>query len=89
METGDKEVIARLNLQYLMLNWRNVFCYVIFYDRDDGDYLRIKNIPDTAEAKELLKSIGLDVFYDDVDSVKTAAASKSSLAKGCERTRVV
>jgi hypothetical protein len=57
--------------------------FAIFYDCKDDDYLRIKNIPDTAEAKELLKSIGLDIFYDDVEAVKTAAATKSSLAKGC------
>jgi hypothetical protein len=62
--------------------------FAVFYDYNDGDYLRIKNISDTAEAKELLKSIGLDMFYYDVESVKTAAA-KSSLAKGCKWSNVV
>ncbi|HYO05480.1 MAG TPA: hypothetical protein VER14_00670 [Phototrophicaceae bacterium] len=62
--------------------------FAIFYDCKDGDYLRIKNIPDTAEAKELLKSIGWDVRYGDVESVK-AAAAKSSLAKGCKWSNVV
>ncbi len=62
--------------------------FAIFYDYGDDDYTRIKNIPDTAEAKKLLKSIGLDIFYDDVESVRTAAA-KSSLAKGCRWSNVV
>ncbi len=88
MESYDKEIIAWLNLQYVMLNWWNVFCYVIFYDFKDGDYLRIKHIPDTVGAKELLKSIGLDIFYDGVESMK-AAASKSSLAGGCRWPNVV
>ncbi len=33
--------------------------FAIFYDYDNDDYLRIKNISDSAEAKKLLKSIGL------------------------------
>ena len=61
--------------------------FAVFYDCKDGDYLRIKNISYTAEAKELLKSIGLDVCYG-VGSVK-AAAAKSSLAKGCKWSNVV
>ena len=61
--------------------------FAIFYDCKDGDYLRIKNIPDTAEAKELLKSIGLDLSYG-VEWMKVAAA-KSSLAKGCRWSNVV
>jgi len=61
--------------------------FAIFYDFDDYDYLRIKKISDTAEAKKLLKSIGLDVYYG-VESMKTAAA-KSSLAKGCRWSNVV
>ncbi len=35
--------------------------FAVFYDDDNDDYLRIKNIPDTVEAKKLLKSIGLDI----------------------------
>ena len=65
--------------------------FAIFYDFDykDDVYLRIKNISDTAEAKKLLKSIGLDVYYG-VESMKTAAAAKSSsLAKGCRWSNVV
>ncbi len=61
--------------------------FAIFYDYDDDDYLSVKNISDTAEAKKLLKSIGLDVCYD-VESMK-AAAAKSSLAKGCRWSNVV
>jgi hypothetical protein len=61
--------------------------FAIFYNYDDGDYLRIKNISDTAGNKELLKSIGLDVCYD-VESMNTAAA-KSSIAKDCKWSNVV
>ncbi len=62
--------------------------FAIFYDYEDDDYLRIKNIPDTSEAKKLLKSVGLDVCYGDEESMKTAAA-ESSLARGCRWSNVV
>ena len=85
MQICDKEIIARLNLQYVMLNWWNVFCHVLFYDYDDGDYLSIKNIVDTAEAKELLKTIGLvDILYDDMQLVKTASAAKILIGQGLQ-----
>ncbi len=29
--------------------------FAIFYDYDDDDYLRVKNIPETAEAKKTAK----------------------------------
>ncbi len=61
--------------------------FAVSYDYEDGDYLRFKNISDTVEAKELLKSVGLDVCYG-VESMKTAAA-KSSLAKGYRWSNVV
>ncbi len=62
--------------------------FAVFYDYEDGDYLRFKNISDTAEAKILLKSVGLDVCYGDEESMKTAAA-ESSLARGCRWSNVV
>ncbi len=62
--------------------------FAIFYDCKDGDYLRIKNIPDAAEVKELLKSTGLNIFHNDVESVRTTAA-KSSLARGYRWSNVV
>ena len=61
--------------------------FALFYDCKDDDYLRIKNIPDTAEARNLLKSVGFDVRYG-VESVKTSSA-KSSLARVCRWSNVV
>jgi hypothetical protein len=46
--------------------------FVIFFDCKDTDYFRIKNIPDTTEARQLLESIELNVDYD-VDSIKANA----------------
>ena len=59
--------------------------FAIFYDYKDKGYFRIKNIPDTAEARQMLNSIGLDVDYD-VDSVKTSALT--SLAKSDKRSNI-
>ena len=59
--------------------------FAIFCDYKDKDYFRIKNIPDTVEARQVLKSIGLDVDYD-VDSVKASALT--SLAKSDKRSNI-
>jgi hypothetical protein len=54
---------------------------------DSGtDYFRIKNIPDNAESREILRSVGLEV-YDSVDSIKSSARS-SSLASSDRRSNV-
>jgi hypothetical protein len=58
--------------------------FAIFYD--GSDYFRIKNIPDTQESRQMLQSIGLEV-YDNVNSMKSAA--KRSLAKSDKRSNVV
>ena len=42
--------------------------------QDGTDYFRIKNIPDNAESREILRSIGLEV-YDSVNSIKSSARS--------------
>ena len=42
--------------------------FAIFYD-DNGEYFRIKNIPDTNEARHILDKLGLSL-YDSVESVK-------------------
>jgi hypothetical protein len=54
--------------------------------RDGSDYFRIKNIPDSEEARKLLKSIGLEV-YGTVPSTKQTA--RTSLAKSDRRSTVV
>jgi hypothetical protein len=45
--------------------------FAIFYD-DNGEYFRIKNIPDTKEARHILDKLGLDI-HDSVESVKENA----------------
>ena len=58
--------------------------FAIFYD--GVDYFRIKNIPDTEESRQMLKTTGLEV-YDNVNSMKSAA--RRSLAKNDKRSNVV
>ncbi|MDQ6865484.1 MAG: hypothetical protein M3044_16870, partial [Thermoproteota archaeon] len=53
---------------------------------DGTDYFRIKNIPDNAESREILRSLGLEV-YDSVNSIKSSA--RSSLASSGKRSNVV
>ena len=58
--------------------------FAIFYD--GIDYFRIKNIPDTEESRQMLQTIGLEI-YDSVDSMKSAA--RRSLAKSDKRSNVI
>jgi hypothetical protein len=58
--------------------------FAIFYD--GIDYFRIKNIPDTQESRQMLHTLGLEL-YDNVDSMKSAA--RRSLAKSDKRSNVV
>ena len=48
--------------------------FALFHD--ETDYFRIKNIPDYSESREILRSLGLEV-YASVDSVKSSARSSS------------
>ena len=58
--------------------------FAIFHD--GSDYFRIKNISDNEEARQLLKSIGLEV-YGTVPSIMQTA--RNSLAKSDKRSNVV
>lgn len=62
--------------------------FAIFYDLDSNSkaYFRIKNIPDTAEARRLLGKLGL-VLDDTVDSMKMTA--RNSLAYTDKRSNIV
>jgi hypothetical protein len=60
--------------------------FAIFYDNDDKDYFRVKNIHDTEESRQVLETFGLKVD-DTVNSMKIAA--RSSLAKSDERSNVI
>jgi hypothetical protein len=57
--------------------------FAIFYD---GDYFRIKNIPDTNEAREIFDKLGLSIS-DSVQSVKENA--KQSLARNDTYSNIV
>ncbi len=58
--------------------------FAIFHD--GIDYFRIKNIPENVESREVLRTLGLEV-YDNVDSMKSSA--RSSLACSDKRSNVV
>ncbi len=57
--------------------------FVIFHDRE---FFRIKNIPDTEEARQIISGLGL-TLYDSVESVKSQA--RSSLAQNDKRSNIV
>jgi len=57
--------------------------YAVFFD---GEYFRVKNIPDSHEAREIIEKIGLDID-DSVQSVKENA--KHSLAGNDRYSNVV
>jgi hypothetical protein len=59
--------------------------FAIFYD-DNGEFFRIKNIPDTNEARHILDKLGLS-FYDSVESVKENA--RCSLAASDRYSNIV
>lgn len=56
------------------------------FDDDNGEYFRIKNIPDTNEARHILDKLGLDI-YNSVHSVKENA--RSSLAASDRYSNIV
>jgi hypothetical protein len=59
--------------------------FAIFYD-DNGEYFRIKNIPDTHEARHILDKLGLDI-HDSVERVKENA--RCSLAASDRYSNIV
>lgn len=60
--------------------------FVIFYDVESQGYFRIKNIPDTIEARRLLSTLELKVD-DTVSSMKMTA--RNSLTQNDKRSNVV
>lgn len=59
--------------------------FAIFYDENEEDYFRVKEIPDTKEARQILQDLNLKV-NDDVSSMKVI--SKASLAKSDKRSNI-
>ncbi len=57
--------------------------FAIFYD---GEYFRIKNIPDTSEARQIIDKLGLSIT-ESVESVKENA--KQSLAGNYDHSNIV
>jgi hypothetical protein len=60
--------------------------FAIFYDVDNLEYFRIKNIPDTDEVRNMFGTLGLKT-NDSVSSMKVTAGT--SLAKSDKRSNVV
>jgi hypothetical protein len=56
--------------------------FAIFYDNENKDYFRIKNIPDIEDAIQILETLGLKIS-DSVSSIKVT--SRNSLAKSDKR----
>lgn len=62
--------------------------FAIFYDKNDDDYFRVKNIPDSKEARQIFaNAFGLKIS-DSTESMK-AIAARSSLAQSDKRSNVV
>jgi hypothetical protein len=62
--------------------------FAIFYDENDDDYFRVKNIPDSKEARQIFdNAFGLKIS-DSTESMK-AIAARSSLAQSDKRSNVV
>ena len=59
--------------------------FAIFYEFKDKDYFRIKSMPDTIGARQMLKSIGSNVDYY-VCSIKANALTL--LAKSDRRSNI-
>ena len=62
--------------------------FVIFYNKEDHDYFRIKNILDSHEARQVLSNIFNLIINDSTENIKTLAA-RSSLAQSDKRSNVV
>jgi hypothetical protein len=60
--------------------------FAIFYDVDNLEYFRVKNIPDTDEVRNMFGTLGLKT-NDSVSSMKVTA--RTSLAKSDKRSNVV
>jgi hypothetical protein len=62
--------------------------FAIFYDKNDDDYFRVKNIPDGKEARQIFdNAFGLKIS-DSTESMK-AIAARSSLAQSGKRSNVI
>jgi hypothetical protein len=62
--------------------------FAIFYDKNDDDYFRAKNIPDSEEARQIFdNALGLKIS-DSTEGMK-AIAARSSLAQSGKRSNVI
>jgi len=62
--------------------------FVIFYNKEDHDFFRIKNILDSNEARQVLSNTFDLRINDSTENIKTLAA-RSSLAQSDKRSNVV
>jgi hypothetical protein len=62
--------------------------FAIFHYGEDDDYFRVKNVPDSKEARQIFSNaFGLKIT-DSIESMK-AIAARSSLAQSDKRSNVV
>jgi len=62
--------------------------FAIFYNKNDDDYFRVKNIPDSEEARQIFdNAFGLKIS-DSTESMK-AIAARSSLTQSGKRSNVI
>jgi hypothetical protein len=62
--------------------------FVIFYNKEDDDYFRVKNILDSNEARQVLANTFNLRISDSTENIKTLAA-RSSLAQSDKRSNVI
>jgi hypothetical protein len=62
--------------------------FVIFYNKEDHDYFRVKNILDSDEARQVLSNTFNLRINESTENIKTLAA-RSSLAQSDKRSNVV
>jgi hypothetical protein len=83
---GDNNNILRIKPVFAGAAISGLFA--IFYDENDDDYFRVKNIPDGKEARQIFdNAFGLKIS-DSVENMK-AIAARSSLAQSDKRSNVV
>jgi hypothetical protein len=62
--------------------------FAIFYNKEDDDYFRVKNILDSNEARQVLANTFNLRISDSTENIKTLAA-RSSLAQSDKRSNVI
>jgi hypothetical protein len=81
-----KNVLDECNSESIKPVMAGAAIFGLFVIFQDNEFFRVKNIPDTREARQLISELGL-VLNDTVGMVKTQA--RSSLARSDRRSNIV